>query len=303
MRIIQYSYGQTPPDLPPLSAALGFFDGVHLGHRHLIRMAIEGATDGVASAVITFASEAQGLKSGSGRLYSTENRLDVFDGMGVDIAVILDFDSVKGLSPEDYVTRVLLEGLNCVKLYVGYNHRFGAGGAGSAEDLCRIAEGRAECRVIPEERLGDLSLSTTDIKRELAEGRLDTAARMLGEEYFILGRVERGLGIGKRSGFPTVNNRLPAGCPLPYGVYKTRVCIQGRSYVGLTNVGVCPTFGEREPHVETTLLDFDSSVYGEEVRISFLRFIRPEMSFGSAEELREQIERDKLSALSDENSK
>lgn len=296
MRIIEYAYGDICPDMPALSAALGFFDGVHLGHRRLIAEAVKDARRlGLCPAVITFPSESRSIKSSSGRLYSTASRLEIFRSLGIELAVMVDFSSVKELSPEEYA-EVLLGALNCKRLYLGYNHRFGRGASGNADDLCRLCLGRAECCVMPEERFSGGELSTTKIKQALARADLKSASLMLGEEYFLLGRVERGLGIGKKCGFPTVNNSLPEGCPLPFGVYKTRVRVLGKLYTGLTNVGECPTFGRREPHAETMILDFDSTVYGEEVKISFAEYLRAEMKFSSAKELREQIEKDKRRA-------
>ena len=267
-----------------LSLALGFFDGVHLGHRKIIEESVkEGKKNGLIPAVFTFPSESEKIKSGAGRLYSTADKLYLFESLGVEITVVCDFSAVSSLSPKEFVEDVLLGGLNARAVFCGYNYRFGKSAAGNADTLCTLLGDRATLTVFEEMRFGDEELSTTKIK-----------------EYFVSSTVERGLGIGKKSGFPTINCALPEGCPLPYGVYKTRVRIDNESFIGLTNVGECPTFGKRAPHIETKLLGVDRDLYGKMTKTSFVRYLRPEMTFAGAEELRKQIEKDERDALADE---
>ena len=284
-----------------LSLALGFFDGVHLGHRKIIEESVkEGKKNGLIPAVFTFPSESEKIKSGAGRLYSTADKLSLFESLGVEITVVCDFSAVSSLSPKEFVEDVLLGGLNARAVFCGYNYRFGKSAAGNADTLCTLLGDRATLTVFEEMRFGDEELSTTKIKEALAAGNTELAAEMLGEEYFVTSTVERGLGIGKKSGFPTINCALPEGCPLPYGVYKTRVRIDNESFIGLTNVGECPTFGKRAPHIETKLLGVDRDLYGKMTKTSFVRYLRPEMTFSGAEELRKQIEKDERDALADE---
>ena len=281
--------------------ALGFFDGVHLGHRKIIKAAVHnGKSAGLIPAVFTFPAESEKIKFGAGRLYSTEDKLSLLESLGVEIAVVCDFSAVSSLSPEEFVNGVLLDGLNAGSVFCGYNYRFGRAASGNADTLKALLGDRATLTVFEEMRFDGGELSTTRIKAALAEGNTALAAEMLGEEYFVTSTVERGLGIGKKSGFPTINCALPDGCPLPHGVYKTRVTIDGESFIGLTNVGECPTFGKRAPHIETKLLGVDRDLYGKTAKTAFIRYLRPEKTFTGAEELRKQIEIDERRALADE---
>lgn len=136
------------------------------------------------------------------------------------------------------------------------------------------------------------SLSASRVRDALSCGEVSRAAEMLGVPYHLTGRVEHGLGLGRTLGFPTVNTPLSEGSPLKSAVYRTAVPLEGKIYAALTNVGSCPTFGERKPHAETTLLDFSGDLYGAEVKIYFLEMLREEMTFASPEELTSQINAD-----------
>ena len=135
-------------------------------------------------------------------------------------------------------------------------------------------------------------VSSSTIRAELRDGRVDVAARMLGEPYFITGKVSRGIGKGHSLGFPTVNTDLPDGCPLGRGVYRGYTVIDGVGYNTLTNIGICPTLGERSEHAETFIINFSDDIYGKDIKIHLLGFIREEKQFASAEELAEQIKKD-----------
>lgn len=297
MQIIEYRYDDgigAKIQLPPTALALGFFDGMHPGHRKLIERTVsEARAAGLTPGVFTFPSEDTALKSGTGRLYSTETRLSLLSELGIELAVLADFSSVCGLEPERFVKEVLREQLSCRLCTCGYNFRFGRGAVGDSELLRRIftADG-GRCIVIDEETYRGSHLSATEIKDALAEGNMPLATALLGSPYFIEGVVKHGLGMGGKMGFPTVNTDLPTGCPLMRGVYRTAVKIDGKVHTGVTNVGKCPTFGERELHAETMLADFCGDLYGRQLRIYFFELIREERLFSGSEELRCQIERD-----------
>ena len=299
MKVINYRYGDGQKHgLPKLALALGFFDGVHLGHRELIRRAAARARElSLPLGVFTFPSETPSLKASKSRLYSTEEKLMLLEGLGADYVIVADFDSMSGLEPADFVTRVLVSDLNCRLAVLGYNFRFGKGATGDAQLLAELLKASGGSYIIVEEQKyrGD-TLSASAIRESLARGEVDRAAGMLGAPYHLMGRVEHGLGLGRTLGFPTVNTPLPEGSPLRSGVYVTAVPLCGKIYTALTNVGSCPTFGERTPHAETTLLDFSGDLYGEELRIYFLARLRGETVFSSAEELTEQIRQDKEQA-------
>lgn len=302
MQIIEYKYGDgnaADIRLPPTALALGFFDGVHLGHRRLIEETVsEARAAGLVPGVFTFRTEDAALKSGSGRIYSTEARLTLLSELGVELAVLADFSSVCSLEPDRFVSEVLWQQLNCKLCACGYNFRFGKGAVGDSALLRRLlTELGGRCTVIEEQTYRGSHLCATEIKDALAVGNMSAAAALLGSPYFIEGEVRHGLGIGGKMGFPTVNTDLPVGCPLMRGVYRTAVKIDGKIHTGVTNVGKCPTFGERELHAETMLADFCGDLYGRRLRIYFLELIREERLFSGSEELRCQIERDMTLAI------
>ena len=143
--------------------------------------------------------------------------------------------------------------------------------------------------ILSEQKINGKPLSATIIRGLIFDGHLDEATKMLGIPYSITGTVEKGLGLGKAYGFPTVNLPLRDTSPLAVGVYRTAVLVDGKLYTGITNVGKCPTIAEREVHAETLIADFDGDLYGKEIRIFFLGFLRPEKKFNSIDELRDQI--------------
>lgn len=282
-------------DLPPMAIALGMFDGVHIGHRRLIELTVGEARDrGLVPAVFTFSSEG-GIKGDAETIYTTEEKLHILDELGIEVAIIADFKRVSDILAADFSTRVLVSELNCRFAAAGYNFRYGKGAAGNSTLLAsQLAQAGITCCILPEQRLGDKEISSTAIRSALRSGDVGAAAELLGAPFIIGGTVERGLGIGHIHGFPTVNTPVRRDCPLKSGVYATVVRIENEKklYTGVTNVGVCPTFGAREKHAETMIVDFDSDIYGRQVTLSFVAFLRDERHFDSAAELAKQIETD-----------
>jgi riboflavin kinase/FMN adenylyltransferase len=279
---------------PPSAMALGLFDGVHIGHRALLSTAVkEARRSGIVPSVFTF-SENSEIKRGAARLYDDRAKLRLLRDAGIELVYIADFAAVSSLSPEDFVTRVLCKRLNCRIAVSGFNFRFGAGASGNADDLTRLcAASGIGAIIVDEEQVDGVTVSTTLIRRLLSEGKVSRAATLLGRPYFLSGTVLHGRGQGAGWGFPTVNTPLREDIPLLYGVYSSAVCLGDKLYPALTNVGVCPSFGAREPHAETLILGFEGNLYGKEVDVHLIEYIRDERIFSSAEELREQIEKDK----------
>ncbi len=270
---------------------LGFFDGVHIAHRDLIDRGREIADRmGIPLGVFTFPSE-NGLKPGAKRLYSTEERLRLLEKAGVDFTVLVEFSAVSSLSPEDFVKDVLAKRLKCRIAVIGFNFRFGKGASGDAEALLRLMkELGGECVVHEELKIDGETVCTTLIRRLLADGDMERANALLKAPYRISGRVDRGNGVGKGLGFPTINTSLEDWrVELRRGVYRTAVSVDGRIYQSITNIGTCPTFEARKVHAETYIIGFEGDVYGQDTEIFFLEFIRDEMQFKSEKELKMQI--------------
>lgn len=285
--------------------ALGFFDGVHLAHRDLIKTGRDEADRlGLPLGIFTFPTE-NGLKPGVKRLYSTDERLKLFEEVGVDFTALIEFSSIMSLSPEEFVKDVLIGKLKCRVAVIGFNFRFGRGASGDAGTLCRLMrENGGECIMIEEMKLDGQTVCTTLIRSLLLNGEIKRSNLLLGAPYRISGTVERGNGMGKSFGFPTVNIPLQDWrVSMRLGVYATAICVGGQLYKGLTNVGVCPTFESRSVHLETFILDFDGQLYGEQAEVYFLEFIRDEMKFESAERLKMQINIDINTAINENGDK
>ncbi|MBO7304844.1 MAG: hypothetical protein J6V09_06450 [Clostridia bacterium] len=276
--------------------ALGFFDGVHAAHRMLIATAKKIADEaGLPLAVFTFRAEDTRLKSGI-RIYGTEQKLEIFKSLGVDLTVLADFGSVSELSAEDFVSYSLLGDMKCRVAVAGFDYRFGKGAMGDANLLHRmLTEAGAEFVIEDEHKIDNEKISTTKIKELLEGGKVEEAGRYLGMPYFTRTTVTHGIGLGKKLGFPTFNGD---GTPsLARGVYRTAVTIAGKLYHAITNVGTCPTFGEREVHDETFVIDFEGDLYGQTVYTYYLGYLREEKAFSDSNELILQIKVDKNRAI------
>ena len=297
MRVIEYLPGRTLSG--GCVVALGFFDGVHAAHRALIGEARRTADEmGLPLVVFTFPAESK-IKGNSARIYDTGTKIELLGSLSVDVVLLADFAAVAGLTPEEFVRDVLIRDLDARVAVCGFNYRFGKGASGDAKMLENLMNRGGRVAKIHDELTKDgRTVSATDIRAALADGDVVRARELLTVPYFLRGRVGHGMANGRRIGFPTVN--IPVGdgrVNLRRGVYKTAVPIGEKLYTGLTNLGNCPTFGARETHAETYILDFAGDLYDREVTVYFLEFIRDEIEFSSAEALAEQIKKDIDTAL------
>jgi len=302
MNIVQLHYPLQPPasGVPdrPQVMAIGDFDGVHLGHRKVIGRAVELARqEALAAAVMTFhphPREVLGSPDHAQCLSPVHDKMSRFAELGVDVVYVVAFDHALSRVPPDEFVRSMLEGLRLRAIVVGFDFTFGRGGSGRAETLLELCKPRTRVEIIPPFTMDGRKVSSTLIREQLAEGRVDLAARYLGAPYALKGLVERGEGRGRGIGFPTANLLLTAPYVLPRtGVYAVRASVQDVPYDGVMNIGVKPTFGERtDPTIEVHLFDFSGDLYGRTMRVELIAFLRPERKFSSAGELAAQIRRD-----------
>lgn len=280
----------------PTAVAIGNFDGLHLGHaRVLARLRREADAGRLEPLVLTFLPHPEKrLGRRDIRLLQTEaQKLRAFGGLRVRSVLTLALTPhLASLTPEEFVSRILVRRLRARTVVVGRGFRFGRGRSGSADDLRRL--GRREgfkVVVIPPVRVAGRIASSTLIRKSLGRGDVALAASLLGRPYEIEGTVVRGRGRGRSLGFPTANlatkNEL-----LPPGVYATEAVVSGRPRLAMTNVGTGPTFGDRRVVVESSLLDFDGDLRGRQIAIRFLKRLRPEKTFPSREALVRQLLRD-----------
>ncbi len=260
---------------------LGGFDGLHVGHRALLACAQK---TGLPVGVMT-------IVGGKGEgLFTAKERTNVFVRAGVDFVFELPFAEIKDLSPNDFIG--LLKKEFSPKLFVcGEDFRFGAGAKGTPTHL---KEGGQVCvEVLSLVEMGGEKVSSRNIKEYLSVGEISKANALLGENFFLIGQVERGRRIGRTIGFPTANIAYPVEkFPLKKGVYETRVCVDGRVYKGITNFGARPTFADSEVWTETYLDGFAGDLYGREIKIEFIRYLRDIVKFDGADGLKEQLTED-----------
>ena len=298
MKLIRIMPGCPPPEGGRTVAALGFFDGVHIGHRRLLDRVREiSAASGAVPSVFTFSDDVRSFKPGAARLTDFESKLDLFRLAGIERVYAAEFPDFSELSPDRFVSDVLIGTMNAEVAVCGFNFRFGCRASGDSAALVRLmrAAGR-DAEVIEATRLRDTVVSSSAIRDALSEGNVAFANEMLGRPYAIPGKVEHGRGFGHTEGVPTLNLSFPSGIAIPrYGVYASRVLTeQGTVLQAVTNVGVRPTFGDgASANCETYLIDYaGGELYGRTIRVELIRFLRPERKFDTPDDLYRQIARD-----------
>ena len=280
--------------------ALGFFDGVHIAHRELIRRAKRDAErNSLPLVIFTFSASNSSFKPKQPRLFTDSEKLQELNDLGADVTLVFDFDFIKNLSKEQFVDEILVAKLNTHLAFCGFNFKFGKNASGNTDTLRRrLALYDRSLIILEERKLGATQISSSLIRKLLSDKNLEYAAKLLGKPFFIDGTVSHGLGLGKKLGIPTVNLDISnEKFTLPTGVYYTVTEISGKLYSSITNLGNCPTFDERETHIETHILNFDGNIYDRDIRIYFVSHLRDEIKFSSKEELIMQINIDKKRAL------
>ena len=294
---VYHSLKEYQPQEKGVCVALGFFDGVHTGHRAVIASCAKNGGN-LPCVVLTFReSPAKALGKPAPPLLSGNRRkARLLEEAGADEVIFADFAAIKDLSPAAFVRKILCETLNAKRVYCGFNYRFGHLGAGDTaalRELC-AAQGIDVCVTAPV-YCGGEQVSSSLIRERIRTGEIVRANAMLGYRYAAEGAVGSGNRIGSKLGFPTVNLPTEKGVVIPrHGVYASQIAIDGVRYRGATNIGVHPTVGvSEEPLCETFLLDFDGGeLYGKHAVCELIAFIRPEKHFDSLDALVAQIQAD-----------
>jgi len=281
------------------SLALGVFDGVHLGHQKVISNAIKKAEEnGLVNAVVTFSKHPRDvvMKHTTQTISPLEERLQIFEKLGVENTIILDFDEKFAKMPaEKYLKDILLKCLNAKNITIGYNHKFGGDKLGNSKFLEENSEkyGYKVNSVSPVKIDGHV-VSSSAVRKLILKGEMEAVSRFLGRDFCISGIVVHGQHLGRTIGFPTANLDFDGKQIFPLnGVYAGVVKISSKMYHTVINIGKRPTIGDLEkPIIEAHILDFDKDIYGEKIEISFLSRIRDEKKFNSLDELKTQIQKD-----------
>ena len=285
-----------PARLRRAVVALGNFDGVHRGHRQVIETSHQRArTEQVPSGVITFHPHPRRYFSPDRRFFRLTPqplKLRLLAAMGLDVVYIVAFDAAFAkLSPEAFVGTVLVGGLDVRHVVAGWDFRFGAKRSGDAGVLERLGaeHGFGVTIVKPQMSADGEAYSSTRARQRLARGDVRAAAEILGYRWRVAGSVISGQGRGHGLGFPTINMALDPGIELAHGIYAVRAHVDGQALAGAAYHGTRPTFGGTEPFLETFLLDFDGDLYGREVEIEFVDYLRGDQAFADAAALSDQI--------------
>lgn len=280
--------------------AIGFFDGVHLGHQQVIRQAIIDAHQHDAiSLVVTFDRHPRTVVAPERvppMIYSLEQRLRAIEELQVDAVLAIPFTrEFSHQSGEAFVQALHKDVGRIHTVSVGANFHFGFERSGDTALLKRLGEqSQFKVHSIAAISLNNHPISSTRIREAIALGRLEEASQMMGRPYSIASTVIKGAGIGRKLGFPTANLDIKGRALPPQGVYAVRVIHQAKHHQGVTNIGVRPTLENQAPrlHMETHLLDFHQDLYGQELEIEFVERLRDEERFQDKERLRTQIARD-----------
>ena len=282
---------------PNLSLALGYFDGVHIGHQAVIKNAVNFAKqNGGKSAVITFKDHPCCFFHGVCPKYilTREYREKFIADLGVDYLYELDFEKLAGLSAEEYLENILIKHFSPKSISTGFNHNFGHNKTGDVKFLEEESvKYNYKYFALPPQKYDGEVISSTKIRKLLSDGQIDTANKMLGRNFIIEGTVIKGRQIGRTIGFRTANILYPIELiDIPFGVYSVLVNYASQTYQGIANFGVRPTVNGHGALLEVHILDFERDIYGEVLEVKFIKMLRTERKFDSLDSLKQQISRD-----------
>lgn len=301
--MIEYnSLQEIHPEPNGTAVAIGFFDGLHIGHQAVIRAAIARAEEqNLTPAVFTFDVEGDSLptrKPIGKRIMSPSLFREQLEKLNVPILYNLPFGELRGFSPEDFAKEVLEQKIGTRFVSCGRNFHFGKGASGAAYDLARIGWKLGfEVEALPIVTLDREAVSSTRIRELIEKGDMAKVSAMLGRRYAVDFPVVEGNRIGRTLGAPTINQPYPDGYAVPkFGVYASLTLVDGTWHTSVTNVGVKPTVGSDRVLAETYIQNYQGDLYGRQVQVELVKFLREETKFENIEALRDQINEDSRQA-------
>ena len=292
------SWRDVPPQLTGAVLAIGNFDGVHRGHQAVLSEAIRIAqNEERRSGAVVFEPHPREFFQPERpffRLTPVPLKLELLQALGLDQTFVIPFDrELSSLSAEDFAADVVAQGLAASHVVVGHDFSYGKGRTGTTEELASLgAKLGFGVDVVSPVGAAGATFSSSSIREHLRKGEVREAADELGYWWRVRGRVGQGAGRGKGLGFPTLNLALAKGQDVGHGIYAMRVDHGGRRYHAAGYVGARPTFGDGAPVLEAYLLDFAGDLYGEEVEVEFIAFLRDDRTFASADALAAQMRED-----------
>ena len=283
------------------AAALGLFDGVHLGHRAVLGTAAKEEKNGLVPCAFTFPPESSANKGAAGYIYSEYEKNFILEhDLGIKRVFSPRFADICGMDGETFAKEILCGEMNAAFVCCGNDFRFGKAASCGVDELRRFGEKLGfTVKTVEDVFCDEERVSSTLIRELLAAGELERANKLLGQPYIIVKNVSRGAQLGRTIGFPTANQIFDKGQLVPrFGVYASKTYANGKWYPSITDIGMKPTVDyDGSPLAETYIHGFAGDLYGSPVQVMLCAFIRPEMKFGSVEELKKQISVDTEYAL------
>lgn len=281
----------------PTVLTLGKFDGLHMGHKLLVDTMMEKKKEGLKTVMFTFDIPPKAVVDRQKQcvLTTRSEKEEIFSQTGIDCLIEYPFtEEIRSMEPEEFI-RMLVERLHVKCIVAGTDFHFGHNRSGNFETLQKFGPIYGfETIIVEKKTYEDRDISSSFVREEIQNGHMEKANMLLGYEYFVKGEVVHGKKLGRKLGIPTVNLIPPKEKLLPpFGVYVSRILVDGKVFGGITNVGKKPTIeGDNPTGVETHIFDYNEDVYGKEIEIQFLHYIRSEKKFDSVEKLKNQMTRD-----------
>jgi len=284
----------------PKVITIGTFDGVHIGHRKIIKRIVESAENSaLESAVLTFFPHPRMVlqkEVGIELINTIEERKQILENTGIDHLIVHPFTrAFSRLTAQEYIEEVLVKKLQAKKVIIGYDHRFGRNRNADIEDLKKYGEKYGfEVEEISKQDVDEVAVSSTKIRKALQEGDVEKANTYLGSNFLLTGTIVKGKGLGKDLGFPTANLKIEETYKLipKTGVYVVKSLIDDQEFFGMMNIGYNPTVGGSEKTIETYFFNLDKNLYGKKLQIEMLKRIREEKKFSRVEELIKAMKED-----------
>ena len=283
------------PEKAGTAIALGYFDGLHKGHRNVISLAAAEKKNGLTPVCFTFSKSPKSVLNGtqSNALMTNEDKIKTLERLGIERTYQADFEKIMNMPAQDFAQKILIDTLKAEKLFCGFNYRYGKNGEGNAETLKSFCDNKGvELAVIPATESEGEVVSSTLIRKLITDGNVKRANELMCSRFGFSSVIEHGKRLGRELGTPTINQPLCSELVVPkFGVYASIVTLENReTYCGVTNIGIKPTVGGNTPLCETWMPKYKGGeIYGQSADVRLLEFIRPERKFSGIDELKNAI--------------
>lgn len=283
------------PEKSGTAIALGYFDGLHKGHRNVISLAAAEKKNGLTPVCFTFSKSPKSVLYGtqSNALMTNEDKIKTLERLGIERTYQADFEKIMNMPAKDFAQKILIDTLKAEKLFCGFNYRYGKNGEGSAETLKSFCDSKGiTLTVVPAQESEGKIVSSTLIRKLIADGNVKRANELMCSRFGFSSVIEHGKRLGRELGTPTINQPLCSELVVPkFGVYASIVTLEnGETYCGVTNIGIKPTVGGNTPLCETWMPKYSGGeIYGQSADVRLLEFIRPERKFSGIDELKNAI--------------